>query len=171
MGILSHRHTHLHTHIVLCPGNTPCHLLQQSHTPGASLILMNSGFFHNYPPPGLWENKRSGAGLLWLRCRSLYQLLQPPSYNTHLIALESLAITSCIDQKSSKAFHKLWGLVLLVKTSMMKLQLYLIRATAGTLGFILGSTELMQSPVSPRRVVQHHAKAHFYLFINNMLIS
>lgn len=31
------------------------------------------------------------------------------------------------------------------------------------MGLILGSTELLQLPVSPRRVVQCHAKAHPYL--------
>lgn len=47
---------------------------------------------------------------------------------------------------------------------MMKLHLYLIGATAGTLGLILGSTELQQPPVNPKGVVaQHHAKAHLYI--------
>lgn len=45
----------------------------------------------------------------------------------------------------------------------MKLQLYLIGTTAGTLGFILGRTEQLQPPASPKRVVQCHAKAHPYL--------
>lgn len=77
MGILSQRHTHWHTCIVLCPGNTPCHLSQQSRTPGAPLILMNSRFSRNCPSPGLWQNKHSGTRLIRLHCHNSYRLLQP----------------------------------------------------------------------------------------------
>lgn len=47
------------------------HLPWQSCAPGAYLILMNSRFPHNYLSPGLWENKQSGTGLIWLHCHSL----------------------------------------------------------------------------------------------------
>lgn len=103
MVILSYRHTHIHPHIVLCPGNTPCHLSQQSCTPGASLILMNSRFSHNCPSPGLWENKHSGTGLIWLHCHHLYRLVQSRSYNTHSTASETLAVTTRFDQKGFKS--------------------------------------------------------------------
>lgn len=133
MGILSQRHTHWHTRIVLCPGNTPCHLSQQSRTPGAPLILMNSRFSRNCPSPGLWQNKHSGTRLLRLHCHNLYRLLQPLTIRTSQRWWASLLCRAQI-KRSPETFYKFRGLVLLVITSMTKLQLYLMRATAGTLG-------------------------------------
>ena len=51
----------------------------------------------------------------------------------------------------------------MVITSVMKLQLYLLRGTAGTLGFILRSSETLKSQARSRRAVQHHTEAQTYL--------
>lgn len=160
MGILSHRHTHLHTRIVLCPGNTPCHLSQQSRTPGAPFILMNPRFSRHYLSPGLRENKPSGTRLTRLHCHNSCRLFQPLTMSTPQRWRASLLCAH--GSKAQKTFHKFRGLVLLAITS-MKMQLYLMRATAGALGLILGSTELLELSVNPRRIVQ---QKHILFTIN-----
>lgn len=100
-----HITTRTHTHIAWSlPRERSHHLLWQSCTPGAYLILMNSRFPRNYLSLGLWENKHSGTGLIWLHCHCLDQRLQSRFHNTCLIALESLAVMPCVDQTRLKSF-------------------------------------------------------------------